>query len=155
MDAGVRSSVTVDRDGAVAWVRYASDLDRLDALGLLALRRALDGLTADPTVRVIVFGGLPGRYPILMDPDEGRAIAALAPALPAWLTVGGVRVALALLRRFRGLRRLLDAPRWARRTALLNLVLATDALEAPGIVSVAAIDGPAFGGGMELALACD
>jgi enoyl-CoA hydratase len=151
----VDATVTVDRRGAAAWIRYASDLDRLDAHGLALLRDAVDRLVADPSVRTIVFGGPPGRFPRMMDAEEGVRIASYAPPLPGAWVAWSVAAAVVALRWIRPLRRLLDVASLERRTALLNLRAATDALERSDKVTVAAIDGPAFGGGMEIALACD
>lgn len=152
-------TVSVQRDGPVAWVRYHSVGNHLSARGILALRQAIDAVLSDdswPDLKVIVLGGADGRSLTMMHPHDGQQVAELAPPLPAPLLVLGVRIAYALLRRSRLARRLvLDSPRLAQRTVLLNLLVLQDLLEHGRALSIAALHGPTLGGGMEIALCCD
>lgn len=147
--------VEVERQGAVAFLRYEGDRDRLCVEGLCRLRAAVDDALADPSVRVLVLTGAPGRFPRMMDPEEAGRLAAAAPPVPRGALVLGVRLALAVLRRWPAARRWLDHPARRDRAALLHQRLLSEALSSGRAVTIAAMAGPVFGGGLELALACD
>lgn len=149
------ATVTVTRAGPVAWVRYGSPANRLTAVGLLRLRQAVDALSDDPSVRVVVLAAEDGRFPTLVDPADGLEMVRQTPSLPRWALVTAVRWALAWFRAFPSTRRWLDDERLALRTAFPNTLLLQDRLEHGRPITIAALHGPVFGGGMELALCCD
>lgn len=149
--------VKTERAGPVAFVRYGSPGNQLSARGLRLLRMEVDALLAgSDRPKVLVIGGLDGNSIAMMSPSEGLTVARLAPPLPAALIVPSVRLAGAMLRRSRGLRRLLlDRPALEHRTALLNLWALASLLESGPAISIAALRGPTVGGGLEIALCCD
>ncbi|HHO51619.1 MAG TPA: enoyl-CoA hydratase/isomerase family protein [Deltaproteobacteria bacterium] len=149
--------VEIVREQRVAWVCYTNgDTDLLDPEGLVALRRALASLVSDPGVRVVVLTGRPGRFPIQLDPGEARQMAEAAPPLGPFAGIA-VRILAAALHRLPWLQRLLDGggPAALRRVAYANLLVCAALLERSDTISVAALEGPVYGGGMELALCCD
>jgi enoyl-CoA hydratase/carnithine racemase len=145
-------AVTVERDGPVAWVRLANPPTHLlRSADLGALRRALAELVPDPGCRVVVVAGPPGATPRQLDPSDARA---MADAAPPWVPPSWVRWSAAALARSRLLQRALDALPTAR-VAFLDFLVVARLLEDPRAISLAALTGPVFGGGMELALCCD
>jgi enoyl-CoA hydratase/carnithine racemase len=125
--------VRTAREGAVLTVT----LDRADQLNAqtpatwAALRAIGEGLTDD--VRVVVVRGAGRSFSAGLD----RSLFSSAPGVPGGLGELGAMPAGAAQERIRGYQ---AAFRWLR---------------APGIVSVAAVQGHAIGAGAQLALACD
>lgn len=118
--------LTLTVDGAVA--RIALDSGRANAIssGLMTdVHAALDRVEADSGVVVVVVAGRPGLFCVGADLNEVGSI--LEGQDPA-----------------RGLAAFVEAFQH------LN-----DRIAAVPMITVAEIDGPAFGGGLELALACD
>ena len=156
-------SVRVTVEGAVAFVRFERPSPSFASLALLAaLWRALARLERDPAVRVIVIcNARDGEFLAHLEIEEFEAMLTAARRIPSLLIAPALvllRAAVALLARWPGLadRLLPEAdPRALRRMASVVQLCAFDALERSSKITVAAIEGPCIGCGLELALACD
>lgn len=145
-------SVALERRGAVAWLRVSNPPTHLlRAHDLGALRRHLVALESDDEVRVVVLAGGPGCTPRQLHPGDALA---MAQAAPPYVPPRLVFAAVALLRRVPMLQRVVDRLPTPH-VAFLDFLLCADVLEGSRLLSVAALAGPVFGGGLELALCCD
>jgi len=122
---------------------------------LRELRVLLTELEQDPEVRVFVMtGSAPGSYMIALDPAQGVEMSSRIPPVPAGLAAPVVRGLARWMRRIPALAKMLD---WTPplRGAYLDQLLIFDILEHSSLVTIAAISGDCFGGGLELSLGFD
>jgi enoyl-CoA hydratase len=150
--------LSIERRGAVAVIRYHHPpRNFLTLRAVHELRRAWCRLERDPTVRVIVLAG----GALHTEIAELRALLASTPPLPApllSLAIAAMRAAVWLLVRWPALAALVLAARSERalvRSAMLEVMVLCETIERSRRVTIAAIDGPCVGGGLELALCFD
>ncbi|MEV0296393.1 enoyl-CoA hydratase/isomerase family protein [Nocardia sp. NPDC050710] len=153
-------TIDVEQDGRVLTARVVAPPLNFVTTELV---RDLDLLTAaadaDDTVGAVVLtGGLPGRFLTHADPSALTGMIELPhPFVPARVAAPALRLA-SLAMRVPGAARTVErfggglgaglvwGYRWKRTTLRMNR---------SGVVYLAAINGPALGGGHEIALACD
>jgi enoyl-CoA hydratase len=147
--------LTVERRGAVATISYHHPpRNFMTARSLRELRLVFRALERDPSVRVIVFtGAADGHYMLHLDVDELGTLLSQTPRAFVRPLLWLARAAFALLRVSP---RLADAVLDASvRSAMLNMMLLFDAVERSRKITIAAINGPCIGGGLELSLCFD
>jgi enoyl-CoA hydratase len=151
------SELAVKRHGGVCVIRYANPPRNFMTLQMLEeLRRLILVLDRDPEVRVIVLtGATDGNYIIHDEADELDAmIRAAPPRALARVLLPVMRALLWVLGRSPRLAALALRPARAR-TAIATVMLLFDAIERCRKVTIAAINGPCIGGGLELSLCFD
>ena len=152
----------VDAQRGVAYVRYANPPRNFLTLAALdQLRRLIGRLERDRDVRVVVLTGVGDHYMLHLEVEGLQRLFGLSRAIPrpvhpllrqllraALWTARHVPRTADLLFRSRGDRTL-------AMNALGNVLALGDLLERSSKLTIAAINGPAVGGGLELSLCFD
>lgn len=146
--------ISVERRGAVAVIRYANPPRNFLTLSTISeLSRVWRELDRDPDVRVIIFTGRPGHFMLHVEVDELAAMLRTVPRMPRPVRVL-VAITLRWLARWPWLLERLLVGGMAR-TAAVRIMMLHRAIERSSKSTLAVIEGPCMGGGLELALCFD
>ncbi len=154
-------SVRVTREGAIATVRFDRPSPSFASLALIdELRRVLARLERDDAVRVIVLrGARDGEFLAHLTIDEIEAMLEVPRRIPRALRSVAILLLQLAVVLLRGAPRLVDrlAATSRDRLQMASVIqfLTFDALERTSKITIAAIEGPCIGCGLEMALACD
>lgn len=152
----------IDKRDGVAYLRYSNGpRNFLTLTALEQLRQMMTALNRDRDVRVIVLSGVDDNYMLHVEASGLQQLFNLSTAIPGVvhpLIRGLLRPALFTARHIPGAANLLFRSRGPRTLAMntvANVFLLNELIERSPKITIAAMNGPAVGGGLEISLCAD